>query len=48
MIGQEMAKADAETTFKLSSEKLAKLKDLHQEVSLVVFVSTLIVSSQGV
>lgn len=36
MIGQEMAKADAETTFKLSSENLAKLKDLHQEVSLVV------------
>ncbi|XP_015758521.1 PREDICTED: protein regulator of cytokinesis 1-like [Acropora digitifera] len=32
MIGQEMAKADAETTFKLSSENLAKLKDLHQEL----------------
>ncbi|KAK2572269.1 Protein regulator of cytokinesis 1 [Acropora cervicornis] len=32
MTGQEMAKADAETTFKLSSENLAKLKDLHQEL----------------
>ena len=32
IIGQEMAKADADTTFKLSSENLAKLQGLRQEV----------------
>lgn len=32
IIGQEMAKADADTTFKLSSENLAKLQGLRQEL----------------
>lgn len=32
-IGQELAKDDAETTFKLSSQNIEALRDLNQEVS---------------
>ena len=33
LIGKEMAKEDAETTFKLSSQNMEALRDLNQEVS---------------
>ena len=33
LIGKEMAKEDAETTFKLSSQNMEALTDLNQEVS---------------
>ena len=32
-IGKEIAKEDAETTFKLSSQNMEALRDLNQEVS---------------